>query len=677
MFKNLQLWAKITLATGLAVVLVGGVLTFSSLSTLEEVIGAAERQELNAHVRHIGNSIEAETRMAEAMSALVANMPQVREWFATGDRQSLGELLVPSFKVLKQEYGVAQFQFHTPPATSFFRVHKPARFGDDLSAFRHTVIRTNKEKQPTRGLEKGRAGLGARGMVPLMQDGSHLGSVEFGMSFGQSFFDNFKSHNNVEVALYLLNEDSFETFAVKEEGKVASKMAEAGFKTFAYTLQEAPLLGTNSLKRAMAGQPEFSYLRHEGKPLAVYVEAINDFSGQPIGVLEVAMDRSKYTNSLERAKGNAYWVGLFSLGMGLLFAVLIARGLARRINIVVDGVRHVAEGDLTVDICSGGRDEIGHLAAAAQEMRRQLHDIAAKVLGNAEAVHRAATEITGAVENQAATSSEMSASVAEITSTMEELSASSSQIAEHAKSVVDTANQTWNSSKEGTRAMGMVLQKMEEIRNDNQDSMNSIMELGHKSKEITKVMEIINAVADQTKLIAFNAALEASSAGDAGRRFGVVAAEIRRLADSVTESTTEVELKINEIQELISRLVVTSEKGAGGVEDGIRESVTTSERLVELEGAARKTTNAAQQISLSTQQQQTASNQVVVALREIVTASSNTAGAISKLSAVSKSMVNFSAELGQMTSRFKLKSPPPVDEALGADNDESSVIKPQ
>ncbi len=202
--------------------------------------------------------------------------------------------------------------------------------------------------------------------------------------------------------------------------------------------------------------------------------------------------------------------------------------------------------------------------------------------------------------------------------------------------------------------MQTVLGRMNDIRADNQHSLREIVELGAKSKQIGKVMEIINAVADQTRLIAFNAALEAASAGEAGKRFSVVAGEIRRLADSVTDSTSEIETKIGEIQDSISRLVITSEKGAGGIGAGMSASALTAERLNDIVTAASQTSSAAQQISLSTQQQKTASNQVVVALREIVSASSHTAHSISRISLVSREMSELSAHLDELVRQFNL-----------------------
>ena len=169
-------------------------------------------------------------------------------------------------------------------------------------------------------------------------------------------------------------------------------------------------------------------------------------------------------------------------------------------------------------------------------------------------------------QTMAAAVEEMASSVAEITSTMEELSTSSTQIADHSQSVVEVANQTLERSRKGSTAMQLLQSKMQDIRSDSEQSLTEIMALGAKSKQISKVMELINTLAAQTKLIAFNAALEASSAGESGRRFSVVANEIRRLADSVTDSTQEIEGHTEEIQNAINRLVVASEKGASSIE---------------------------------------------------------------------------------------------------------------
>ncbi len=256
------------------------------------------------------------------------------------------------------------------------------------------------------------------------------------------------------------------------------------------------------------------------------------------------------------------------------------------------------------------------------------------------------------VSQYGAVASQESASIAEITSTTEELSASSTQIADHARTVVDIAQKTWEDTKKGATAIESMIMKMSEIHQDSQKSAAEIIALGKKSKEITKVMEIINTIADQTKLLAFNAALEASSAGESGKRFGVVAAEIRRLADSVTESTGEIEAKISEIQEAVNNLAVASEKSSRGIEQGMDFSAETAALLSDIVAAAHSTMDSAKQISLSTQQQRTANSQVVTALREIVQGTSVTSSSIEAMGAISHDLAELSEGLGQLLTRL-------------------------
>ncbi len=429
---------------------------------------------------------------------------------------------------------------------------------------------------------------------------------------------------------------------------------DGSFKALASTFGKELMPDAATLQRALGGEAQLDHRHAQGKPFAIYSSALKDFSGKPIGVIEIAMDASGFQASLDSSRNVALVVGILSIIGGMLLAQWMARHIVGRLEGVASGVNHVAQGDLSSTIAVAGSDEVATLAEATRAMQARLRTLVAEVSANAVRVHAAAQEITSAVEGQAATSTQMSSSVAEITTTMEELSASSTQIADHSRSVVDIANQTLEGSRKGSEAMQTVLGRMNDIRSDNQHSLQEIVALGAKSKQISRVMEIINTVADQTKLIAFNAALEASSAGEAGKRFSVVAGEIRRLADSVTDSTREIEAKISEIQDSISRLVITSEKGASGITAGLSASANATERLNEIVSAASQTSSAAQQISLSTQQQKTASSQVVLALREIVTASSHTAQSITRISQVSKDMAQLSGRLDELVHQFKL-----------------------
>jgi methyl-accepting chemotaxis protein len=332
----------------------------------------------------------------------------------------------------------------------------------------------------------------------------------------------------------------------------------------------------------------------------------------------------------------------------------INKYLSRPLALVTTTIKNFTD-DLTVRIPVTSQNEIGELANGFNNNIEKLHVIINNVSRATLDIQQSVKDITEAVSAQAAISSQQSAAVAEITSTAEELSASSSLIAEHSRSVVDIASRTWENTKKGGEAIESVIVKMNEIDNNNQKSINEIIELGKKTKEISKIMDIINNIADQTKLIAFNAALEASSAGEAGKRFGVVAVEIRRLADSVMESTGEIESKINEIKEATNRLVIASEKGSKGIHEGIEYTNQTADLLIDVVNAAQSTTDAAKQISLSTQQQKTASSQVVAALRDIVTGTNQTTKSINRIESISKGLMDLSLNLKELTECFMIR----------------------
>jgi len=152
--KNLKLAWRIGLGFAAAIlitVLLGSLIVFDHM---QDMIREAERKELSRLYDSAKGELKSQARMAETLAALVANIPQARQAFAEDQRQVLADMFVPAFKKLKSDYLFKQFQFHEPNAHSYLRVHKPEKFGDDLSSFRKTVVETNKQRKPIQGIEK-------------------------------------------------------------------------------------------------------------------------------------------------------------------------------------------------------------------------------------------------------------------------------------------------------------------------------------------------------------------------------------------------------------------------------------------------------------------------------------------------------------------------------------------
>ena len=212
MFKNLKIAIRLQLGFVIVLIIALAMVVPVVNIKISDVVHEAEMIELRNLYKSAMAEIESEGRLAQAMSYIIASNQEMSMAMAEGRRDDLAARTVPLFKNLNEQYSVRQFQFHLPPAVSFLRAHKAKKFGDDLSSFRKTILATNDSKKPVKGLEKGVAGLGIRGINPVFYEDKHIGSVEFGMSFGQAFFDKFKEKYGVDIALHVSRNNEFKIF---------------------------------------------------------------------------------------------------------------------------------------------------------------------------------------------------------------------------------------------------------------------------------------------------------------------------------------------------------------------------------------------------------------------------------------------------------------------------------
>ena len=199
--------------------------------------------------------------------------------------------------------------------------------------------------------------------------------------------------------------------------------------------------------------------------------------------------------------------------------------------------------------------------------------------------------------------------------------------------MAEIAERTLASAEEGMESVSDTSAGIEEIRESTQAASDRILALGERSQEIGRVLVIIDDIAEQTKILALNAAIEAARAGEAGKGFAVVAEEIRKLADSVTESTSEIGRVVREIQSSSSALVMSTEKASKKVSEGKDLARRTADSLDTIVSQVEETTDSAKQISIATQQQRSASEQVVISMREMADVATQAAQASRQIQA--------------------------------------------
>jgi methyl-accepting chemotaxis protein len=239
-------------------------------------------------------------------------------------------------------------------------------------------------------------------------------------------------------------------------------------------------------------------------------------------------------------------------------------------------------------------------------------------------VRSSSTELQAAANQQASGAKEQATAMAEISTTISELLATSRQIAESAQRVAHSAEETANAARSGHGTVDMTHESISSIRRQVDQIVSHMLELGKKSQEIGAVLDIVSELAEQTNILAINATIEAAGAGEAGKRFAVVAEEIRNLADRVGGSTKEVRSLIDDVRSAVNTTVMATETGSKAVDAGSRQFGDLASAFRQIANLVSTTTEAAREIELSTKQQSTAVEQVNVAVANVTQASMET-----------------------------------------------------
>lgn len=367
-----------------------------------------------------------------------------------------------------------------------------------------------------------------------------------------------------------------------------------------------------------------------------------------------------FSDTLRGTEGLAVDIAVIvAVGVAILVAwVFILSSIGRKfmqpLTEVFNSVRAACQGEIGHKVEVRTNDEIGVLAQSYNQLLDLIVYLIRQTQESSRRLQQSANDILSATEQQASGSAEQAASISETTATMEELASTYRQIAENADQVVNMAEASLSNAESGQQAVMNTLSAMENIKTRTQQSANKILALGERSQQIGQVLTIINSIADQTKILALNAAIEAARAGEAGKGFSVVAIEIRKLAESVVESTGEISSIMTEIQAAANELVMSTEQELKQVQGGVDLAHVTGESLEQILEMVEQTTIAAKEISAATQQQKSATDQVVKAMREVAAVAQQTAAGSRQVAESADQLSTMARESSQVGSAFTL-----------------------
>jgi methyl-accepting chemotaxis protein len=305
------------------------------------------------------------------------------------------------------------------------------------------------------------------------------------------------------------------------------------------------------------------------------------------------------------------------------------------------------------EAATSARNAVIALAAIAVAVAAALAAALARALGRqissaVRHVQSSSAELQAAAGQQATGAKQQATAMSEITTTIAELLATSRQISQSAQRVAGIASETASAARSGDATVQRSQELVGSIRRQVDLIVNHMLELGRKSQQIGGVLAIIDELSEQTNILAINATIEAAGAGEAGRRFAVVAEEIRKLADRVGASTKDIRGLVDEVRSAVNTTVMATESGSKTVDAGARQFAEVAAAFGRIAALVGTTTEAAREIELSTKQQATAVEQVNLAIANVAQATREAEASSGQTLQTASELASMSRALGRL-----------------------------
>ena len=423
-------------------------------------------------------------------------------------------------------------------------------------------------------------------------------------------------------------------------------------------------------------------MQEKGNPL---IFSLNSAAEDAIEYQQDALDSTSKTLSGNVQKV-AFLIILLSVAafiIGIGIATYISRVISKPVKLVSQAAKQLADGNLAIDkIKVKNKDEIGQLAADFNEMATNLRNLIFQVSSTSEQVAASAEEMMASAEqtnsatNQVATAIQEVAGGAEVQSknteesakAVGEMSGGIQRVAETTSTVAESAAETTKQAQVGQESLEKVIEKMKSINDTTSETNGVIKDLDRKSAEIGKIIEVITGIADQTNLLALNAAIEAARAGEHGKGFAVVADEVRKLAELSRQSASQISGLIEVIQKETHQVVEMMNKGTVEISEGsllVQETGRTfeeilksienvSEEIQEVSAISEEMSASVLQVNASIEEVTKIARGSVASTAEIASATEEQLASMEEVASSSASLAKLAENLREMVGKFKI-----------------------